>query len=78
MDIEALENELDFVGRIPMAKLKAELTTYKKVAMGAFPDLSSWDLWVMYCLRLSVWYNVASEGALVGVPLHLLSAFFPC
>ena len=49
-----------------MAKLKAELTTYKKVAMGAFPDLSSWDLWVMYCFRLSVWYKVASEGALVA------------
>ena len=82
MTIEALEEELDFIRRIPMANfifgaLKAELCVYKRFAMEAPPDLSSWGFWVKYCLRLPVWYKVASEGALVGVPLHLLSTFFP-
>ena len=47
--------------------LKAELFVYKRVAMEAPPDLSSWGFWVKYCLRLPVWYKVASEGALVVV-----------
>ena len=72
MNIEALEEELDFIRRIPMANLifgalKAELFVYKRVAMEAPPDLSSWGFWVKYCLRLPVWYKVASEGALVVV-----------
>ena len=37
--------------------LKAELFVYKRVAMEAPPDLSSWGFW----------YKVASEGALVVV-----------
>ena len=72
MNIEALEEELDFIRRIPMANLifgalKAELFVYKRVAMEAPPDLSSWGFWVKYCLRLPVWYKVSSEGALVVV-----------
>ena len=60
MNIEALEEESDFIRRIPMANLvfgalKAELVTYKRVAMETSPDLSSWGFWVKYCLRLPVW-----------------------
>ena len=46
MNIEALEKELDFIRRTPMANLlfevlKAELPTYKRVAIEASPDFGS-------------------------------------
>ena len=57
MNIEALEEELDFIKRIPMANLifgalKAELFVYKRVAMEAPPDLSSWGFWVKLYYRV--------------------------
>ena len=44
-NIEALDEELDFLKRIPMAELitgalKAEIPTSKRVAIGASPDLN--------------------------------------
>lgn len=70
-NIEALKEETLYVQWIPMAtplmaRLLAELPTYKKLADGYdSDDVDGWVFWRRYYTSLPVWYKVASEVALV-------------
>ena len=71
-NIETLYEELLWIKQISMAnpiydELNDALQEYREVAGRADPELTHWEFWVRYCIRLPLWYTVAAEAALVLV-----------
>ena len=70
-NIEALEEEVQFVQRLPLAVpmidgLLEELPTYKRLADEYMNDnADGWLFWRRYCNSLPLWYKIAAEVALV-------------
>jgi hypothetical protein len=70
-NLEALQEEVQFVLRLPLAVpmiagLEAELPTYKKIADSYNNgDTDGWLFWRRYCTSLPMWYKIAAEVALV-------------
>ena len=71
MNIEALDEEIQFVQRLPLAVpmidgLLEELPTYKRLADEYKNDnADGWLFWRRYCNSLPLWYKIAAEVALV-------------